>query len=147
MPLRTILVPTDGSALSRRAAVLAAQLAAKFDAGLVSVYVVPEGVPTLFSGDKLYASPALAPRYRAALRAAADAALAGVAKVADAAGVRHSSVRAKSGAPWRSIVHAARSRKCDLIVMGTHGRRGLGMLGSQTLRAIAHTRVPVLVCR
>ena len=147
MGFRNILVPTDGSALSRRAAALAAELAAKFDAELTSVYVVPEGVPTIFSGDRLYASPVLGQRIRAALRKAADAALADVAKAADAANVRHSSVRARSPSPWKAIVHSAQSRKCDLIVMGTHGRRGLGMLGSQTLRAIAHTRVPILVCR
>ena len=147
MAFRHILVPTDGSPRSRRAIQTAVKLAKPCGARLTALYVVPEGVPTAFSGDKLYASPALAPKYRAAIRAAADAALGVAQREARAAGVQCTSARALSPAPWKSIVNTAHARGCDLVVMGTHGKHGLGVLGSQTMKVIAHTRIPVLVRR
>ncbi len=147
MPYKHILVPTDGSARSRRAIQTAVQLARTSGSRLTALYVVPEGVPTAFSGDRLFASPALAPQYRAALRAAADAALAVAQQAAARAGLTCAGVRALSPAPWKSIVNAAHARGCDLIVMATHGRRGLGMLGSQTMKVVSHSRIPVLVVR
>lgn len=147
MRYRNILVPTDGSARSLRAVRMAADLAATFGARLTSIYVVPEGVPTLFSGDKLYGSGVLSREMRAQVRAAASEALDAVAREADRAGVRHSSHRTLAHAPWQAVVRAARGAGCDLIVMATHGRRGLAALGSQTLKTVAHSPVPVLVCR
>ena len=147
MTYRNILVPTDGSPRSRRAAALAAQLAARLGARLTSLYVVLEGVPTLFSGGKLYGSGVLAPQVRKAIRQAASEALDAVAREADKAGVRHASMRTTEQAPWQAIVRAARRADCDLIVMATHGRRGLAALGSQTMKTVAHSPVPVLVCR
>jgi nucleotide-binding universal stress UspA family protein len=147
MSFRRILVATDGSKRSLHAVRTAVDLAKVVGARLVSVYVIEEGVPTLFSGEKLYASPALAKPYRKALRAIADAALDAVARAAAEAGVAHQAVRTRSSAPWQAIVHAAQAHDCDLIVMATRGRRGLRMLGSHAMRAIAHTTIPVLVCR
>ena len=51
--------------------------------------------------------------------------------------------------PWRAIIAAARRERCDLIVMASHGRRGLAglLLGSETTRVLTHSRVPVLVLR
>ena len=147
MTYRSILVPTDGSPRSRRAAALAAQLAARLGARLTSLYVVLEGVPTLFSGGKLYGSGVLSPQIRRAIRQAASEALDAVAREADKAGVRHTSMRTTERAPWQAIVRAARKADCDLIVMATRGRRGLAALGSQTMKTVAHSPVPVLVCR
>jgi len=50
---------------------------------------------------------------------------------------------------WEGIIHTARSRKCDLIVMASHGRRGLTglLLGSETTKVLTHSKIPVLVCR
>jgi nucleotide-binding universal stress UspA family protein len=144
---KSILVPTDGSARSRRAIDTAVKLAARFNARVTSIYVVPEGVPTLFSGGKLYGSGVLSAQTRAAIRQAAAEALDAVAAAADQAGVRHSSLRTLAHAPWQAIVRAARDADADLIVMATHGRRGLAALGSQTMKTVAHSHVPVLVCR
>jgi len=44
-------------------------------------------------------------------------------------------------------VRAAQARHCDLIVMAAHGKRGLTALGSQTIKTVAHTHIPILVCR
>ena len=51
--------------------------------------------------------------------------------------------------PWNAIVRTARSKKCDLIVMASHGRRGLAglLLGSETTKVLTHSKTPVLVCR
>ena len=147
MPYRHILVPTDGSARSRRAIAAAVELAQKFGAQITSLYVALEGVPTAFSGERLYASRLLAPKYRAALEKTAARALLAVERAARAGGVRYSSMRGTARAPWAAIVHAARAKKCDLIVMAAHGKRGLAVLRSQTVKTLAHTRIPVLVCR
>ena len=147
MTYRNILVPTDGSARARRAIKLAAELAAKFGARLTSIYVVAEGVPTLFSGDKLFGSGVISAANRAAVRKVAAEALDAVAREAARAGVRHSSRRTLARAPWQAIVKAARDADCDLIVMATHGKRGLAALGSQSMKTVAHSPVPVLVCR
>jgi nucleotide-binding universal stress UspA family protein len=51
--------------------------------------------------------------------------------------------------PWRAILGAARAMRCDAIVMGSHGRSAIGglVLGSETTRVLAHSRIPVLVAR
>lgn len=147
MPYKHILVATDGTARSGRAIAAAVELAREFDAQLTSLYVVLEGVPTAFSGRRLYASSVMSPKYHAAIRKAETRALFVAERAAQAAGVRHSSAGATARAPWEAIVRAARNRKCDLIVMAAHGKRGLAALRSQTVKTVAHTRIPVLVCR
>jgi nucleotide-binding universal stress UspA family protein len=53
------------------------------------------------------------------------------------------------GEPWRAILDTAKKRKCDLIVMASHGRSGVTgfLLGSETNKVLAHATIPVLVCR
>jgi nucleotide-binding universal stress UspA family protein len=147
MPYKHILVPTDGSARSKRAIRAAVELAQKFNARLTALYVLREGVPTLFTGDTLYDSGVISPKYRATARKLAADALLVAQRAAQAAGVRHASARAKARAPWTAIVRAARTRHCDLIVMAAHGKRGLAALRSQSMKTVAHTHIPVLVCR
>jgi nucleotide-binding universal stress UspA family protein len=144
-----ILVPTDGSALSRRAIKTAARLASALGARITAIYVVAEGVPTVFSGDKLYGSGILGRQYQALIDSQAKKALAVVEIEAGIAGVPYSSVRPAPEQPWRAIIRAARSRGCDLIVMASHGRSGLRALavGSETAKVLAHSKVPVLVVR
>jgi nucleotide-binding universal stress UspA family protein len=72
-----------------------------------------------------------------------------VRKAAAANGVRYAGYYVLSDTPADAIVKAARKYKCDLIYMGSHGRSGLTklLLGSQTSKVLAHTRIPVLVHR
>ena len=84
---RHLLVPTDGTVRSRRAIAMAVSLAAQCNARVTSIYVVPEGVPTLFSGDQLYGSGVVSPRVRQRIRKGAAEALDAVAREADKAGV------------------------------------------------------------
>ena len=76
-------------------------------------------------------------------------ALAAVAIEADTAGVAFSSLLVSDGQPWKAIIRAARAKRCELIVMASHGRRGISalLLGSETSKVLAHSKVPVLVCR
>ena len=145
---RHILVATDGSALAGRAARTAASLAREFDARLTGLFVLAEGVPTLLSGDKLFANGVISPRLRERARREAGHALARVEREARAAGVPCATLKRLSRRPWRAILAAARSSKCDLIVVAPHRRRGVRALmhASQTARVIAHSTVPVLVC-
>jgi nucleotide-binding universal stress UspA family protein len=146
---RHLLVPTDGSKLSESAVRIAARLARALGARITAIYVVPEGVPTLFSGDKLYGSGILGREYAALARREARKALAVVEIEAKLAEVSYSSVQPLARRPWQAIIRAARSRRCDLIVMASHGRGGLKALalGSETAKVLAHSKIPVLVCR
>jgi nucleotide-binding universal stress UspA family protein len=80
---------------------------------------------------------------------AARKAFAPVALEAERAGVDCSTLRAVNSRPWEGILKTARARKCDAIVMASHGRTGLGglFLGSETQRVLAHSKIPVLVIR
>lgn len=134
-----ILVPTDGSRRARRAARFAARLARKLDARLTALYVVEEGVPTLFSGRALLESPAVAPRYERRIRATAERALQSLQAEAQLAQVACECLRRRSSHPWQAIVRTARRRRCDLIVMASQAR--------ETAHVVAHSRIPVLLCR
>jgi nucleotide-binding universal stress UspA family protein len=144
-----ILVPTDGSRRSGKAIRAAARLARTLGARITAIYVVPEGVPTLFSGDRLYGSGILGRRYKELIRSQAMKALAVVEIEAGIAGVAYSSVQPVAGQPWQAIIRAARVQHCDLIVMASHGRGGLKALalGSETAKVLAHSKIPVLVYR
>ena len=146
---RHILVPTDGSRRALRAARLAATLAWKTRAELTALYVIIEGVPNAFTGERTYASAALGPEHLPLLREQAKAALEAVAGEAHRAGVRCARVRARARHPWQAILRTARRQRCRLIVMGSHGRDTVegALLGSQTTQVLAHSKIPVLVCR
>ena len=140
--------PTDGSAASLRASRVAARLAARLGARLTSVYVALDRVPTMFSGDKPYrGGGVVSPRVRREARAAAENALDAVAREAQRAGVPCVRRRSHARAPWQAIVRVARGAHCDLIVMASRRPRGLGAVGSPTVKTLAHSTVPVLVCR
>ena len=116
---------------------------------MTAIHVSPEGVPTVFSGSTMYGSGVLGRDYRERAKRQAQRALSVVAHEARDSGVACSSVRRVAREPWRAIIGTARSRKCDLIVMASHGRSGLRalVLGSETMRVLTHTKTQVLVCR
>ena len=144
-----ILVPTDGSPLSLKAARAGAELAKKLGARMTAIYVIPTFVAG-YIGDGILFSTALNKKeYMDASKAAAEKALAKVARFARDAEVKYDSASVVSPSPWEGIIKAASSLECDTIVMSSHGRRGISgvVLGSQTNRVLTHSKIPVLVCR
>jgi nucleotide-binding universal stress UspA family protein len=145
---RNILVPTDGSALSLRAIRQAVQFAKEQKARVTGLHVVRAFEAGMMDDASVlhYLSPQ---QYAERSRAVAQKHLAVVRKAAAAAGVRCELVQASGDFPFEEIVRAARRKKCDLIYMASHGRRGIArlLLGSETSKVLAHSKVPVMVCR
>ncbi len=146
---RHILVSTDGSRLSAKAVRTAVRLAKTLGAKLTGVYVIAPYVRPIYNEAKAYAPPVTAQRYKEPAAREAKMALAAIEIEAQTAGVPCSTLSIINEHPWRGIVRAAQSRKCDMIVMASHGRRGLAglLLGSETNKVLTHSRIPVLVCR
>ena len=145
---RRILVATDDSRLSRRAVRSAIALAAAVGAELVALHVVPrypthffEGAVTFEPEDVARIERQWADRGRGVVDRVADA--------AHAAGVAVRAVVACSDRVAESVLAAARKHGCDLIVMASHGRKGVRrvLLGSETQNVLAQATVPVLVLR
>ncbi|HKA41706.1 MAG TPA: universal stress protein [Burkholderiales bacterium] len=143
-----ILVPTDGSPLSARAIKRAVQLAKEQKARVTGFYVGPTWSPNVH-GDSIltgYVTPA---QHSAGVRKTADHYLQPLRRAAAAAGVPCRCIHTEGDYPYEKIVKAADQNRCDLIVMASHGRRGISrlLLGSETSKVLAHSKAPVLVCR
>ena len=83
------------------------------------------------------------------MREHADGTLGAVAKAAKKLGVACELIRVEDEHPYRAIIDAAELKGCDLIVMASHGRRGIAaiVLGSETVKVLTHSRIPVLIHR
>lgn len=145
---KNILVATDGSGPSRRAIKRAVQLAREQKARLTGFYVGPPWQPAAYAE---FVPPAsLSPKqHEAAVKKAAERHLGAVKKAAAAARVRCKTYYVMDEYPYSEIVRAAKRYRCDLIVMGSHGRRGISrlILGSQASKVLAHSTMPVLVVK
>ena len=143
-----ILVPTDGSALSLRSAKKAVAFAGATGARITAFFAGPPYTVQVY-GDFVPPDFITPQEFDKQTRKAADRHLAAIEALAGAAGVRCDRRYVTSDSPWEAIVKAARSNKCDLIFMASHGRRGLSglLLGSETQKVLTHTKVPVLVHR
>jgi len=143
-----ILLPTDGSTISRKAVKRGIDLARKNRARVTALHVVPEFKLMVDEGITML-SPALKKRFEDEGRARAQKMLDEIAKLARARGVRCTTLCVASDLPYQQIIATARRKKCDLILMASHGRRGLSslLLGSETAKVLLHTKVPVLVVR
>jgi len=144
-----ILVPTDGSRLSARAIRAACALAQTCGAKLTGVYVVPPYLPPIYAEGMIYVADLGPQRYKELMAKAARKALAVVSAEARRAGVACATAAPLAAQPWEGILKTARARRCDLIVMASHGRRGIAglLLGSETTKVLTHSKTPVLVCR
>jgi len=141
---RHILLPTDGSPLSENAVLKGIQLARSLGARVTGIHVSPQFHVLTYRTDMLEDTRA---EYERDSQAHAQRYLAFVAKAAKECGVPCQTLRAMNDEVDEAIVTAAREQGCDLIVMASHGRRGLGkvLLGSQTQRVITESSIPVLV--
>lgn len=145
---KRILIPTDGSELSYRAACEGLELACALDAAVIGFFA-PEEYNSFLANE--YMPPALLPEteYEAKLRSRVDETLSAIARAARGAGVRYESFSLPALTPWPAIIDAARQKQCDLIVMASRTRSGLSALlrGSQAWEVMTHSEIPVLVWR
>jgi nucleotide-binding universal stress UspA family protein len=146
-----ILVPTDGSTLSLKAAREAASLARSLKAKITAVYVVEPYMPPLMAEGATFRNSITQDQatYRAAANKLANSALKKVRDTAAAAKVACEMISTTDSQPWEGILKTAKAKKCDVIVMASHGRGVLAgaLLGSETNKVLAHSKTPVLVCR
>jgi len=144
-----ILVPTDGSKLSAKAIRSAAGLAKACKAKLTGIYVIPRYEPPVYSEGAMLGMPFSRRAYLQSAEKTARRALAVVKIESQTAGVDSSTLSVVGDQPWKAIINAARAKRCDAIVMASHGRSGLAglVLGSETVKVLTHSRIPVLVCR
>jgi nucleotide-binding universal stress UspA family protein len=144
-----ILVPTDGSPLAARGAKDGVALAKALGAKATVVYVAMPYAPALYGEAALYYAGLSPKEHKRLSEAVAKKAFAPIEAEAGKKSVHCATLVVTNAKPWEDILKAARSRKCDVIVMGSHGRGGIGGLfvGSETQRVLGHSRIPVLVIR
>lgn len=144
-----ILVPTDGSRFSNKAVRQAIDFAGKVKARITAVHVVPGFHMQRLDdeGYKVPILPALKRRFEEQSVTQAQRLLDDVTKTARTKGVRCRTMVQVNDLPYEEIIRQAKKNKCDLIMMASHGRRGLWglLLGSETTKVLTHSKIPVLV--
>ena len=142
---KRILVPTDGSDLTAKAVNTALKLAQLAGAQIVTISV-KEPFPYGLMSEM---QPVPPQEYFAAQERIAASRIQQVQQTCTDAGVACETHAVDADQPWRAIVDLAASAGCDLVVMASHGRRGLSavLLGSETQKVLTHCAVPVLVVR
>ncbi|ROZ75432.1 universal stress protein [Ramlibacter sp. WS9] len=143
-----ILVATDGSTLSKKAVRSGIDLAAATGAELIALNVVPRYPTSYFEGG-MTVSPTEVANTEKRWADRGQAVVDRVRDSAQAEGVKAKAVVARSDLVAEAIMAAARKYKCDLVVMASHGRKGIKrvLLGSETQHVLTHCTVPVLVLR
>jgi len=144
-----ILIPTDGSPLAARGAKDGVRLAKALGAKVTVLYIAMPYAPAVYGDAAVYYAGPSPKEHKQFSQEAAKKALAPIESEARKAGIACTAVVLFDPKPWEGILKAARSRKCDAIVMASHGRGGLGgvFVGSETQRVLAHSKIPVLVIR
>lgn len=143
-----ILVATDGSTLSKKAVTSAIELASLSGASLVALKVVPRYPQSYFEGG-LALQAAEVGRIEQQWADEGQAVVDEVKKTAEAQGIKTRALTIKSDVVSDAVIATAKKHKCDLIVMASHGHRGMKrlLLGSETQQVLTHTHIPVLVLR
>lgn len=138
-----ILIATDGSELAGKAVATGLALAKQLDAKVTAVTAIEPWL-SIASSD----TAAAFMEYQNAAQQDAARILGQVSTTAQGYGVRCETVTVTETAA-EAIIETANSKLCDLIVMSSHGRRGLArvLLGSQAMRVLTSSSVPVLICR
>lgn len=144
---KNILVPTDGSERSQGAVRKAVELAKIHEARITGIHVIPD-YHLLIAYEGAF-DPVTEERIEEEAKTRAETYLAFVRQAAQDADVPCDTVCETSDHPHDAILKTANAHKCDLIVMTSHGRKGLAamLLGSETRKVLTHGKVPVLVVR
>jgi len=141
-----ILLPTDGSNLSQVAIQKGVQLAKSIMAKITGISVMPEQKYYLYQTDIIVQVREETVKQH---KLQAHGNLSAIEKAAQEAGVPCETVCEISDHPYETIIRAAEKRGCDLIMMASHGQRGVKglLLGSETQKVLTHSKIPVLVHR
>lgn len=145
-----ILLPTDGSKLSGKAAKQAIQLAKSVGAKLTVINITPRfAVSAIEEGGGMPVPAIIKRRFDEEAAGVSKKLIDKVKADAGAAGVACNGVIVSSHNPYDAIIKHARKAGCDLILMASHGRKGLSalLLGSETTKVLTHSAIPVLVVR
>ena len=143
-----ILLPTDGSELSRETAKKAVSFAKECGARITAFYAKPE-YPVTYYGEGALIDPTTPEKFADMAEQQANVYLSEIKALCDEAGVPCQTTSATSDIPYEAIIEAADKAGCDLIFMASHGRRGFSglLLGSETNKVLTHSKIPVLVYR
>jgi nucleotide-binding universal stress UspA family protein len=144
-----ILLPYDGSEISEKALTEAVSIAKCGTAKITLLYVVSPHHLMVGGGRAVPGLKRLEAEYVARIRAEAEAMLEAARQRVASAGLECNAVLQDGESAYQQIIDAATREKCDLIVMASHGRRGLEglVVGSQTVKVLTHSTIPVLVVR
>lgn len=143
-----ILLPTDGSELSEKAIDQGIRFAKSVGARVTGLHVMPQY--QVIAYDAMFPMDLVSEeQFNEESRVRADRFLSTLKQAAEAAGVPCDTVTTTSDHPWEEIIKTAQDEGCDLILMSSHGRKGLVglILGSETTKVLTHTHIPVLVLR
>jgi nucleotide-binding universal stress UspA family protein len=140
-----ILLPVDGSETAQKAVEKAAGLAKAFGSDVTAIYVIDPYPFTGLGSDFAYGQAEYLSAATVEAREATEAARATL----EQAGVKVTTSVIEAHAAWRGIIDTATALGADLIVMGSHGRRGLEkvVLGSVAQRVLSHAHQPVFIVR
>jgi len=143
---KNILVATDGSDLAAKAVEQGVRFAKQIGAKITAVTVTEPFHLLSVAPRQLEYTPL---EYKKHAEAHAEKVLGTVSEAARAAGVACEILHVEHEQVYQAIIDAASARECDLIVMASHGRRGVSavVLGSETVKVLTHSKIPVLVYR
>ena len=143
---RNILIATDGSELAAKAVEQGVLFAQEISAKITAVTVSEPFHFLSVSPNQLEYTPI---EYEKHSKAHAEKVLGVVSAAAKSAGVVCETLHVEHEQVYQAIIEAAEARRCDLIVMASHGRRGVSavVLGSETVKVLTHSKIPVLVYR
>ena len=142
-----VLISTDGSPASNKAAKAGISLAKALGAKVTAYYAV-ELMQPIYVEDYVL-DPKVIEGIEKSAHQEGQKYVDTIGKLAKSAGVRFASMVTKASTPYEGIIDAAKKRKCDVIFMASHGRHGLSKLimGSVTQKVLTHSNTPVVVYR
>ena len=146
---KRILIATDGSPLSRTAIATGVELARLSNGTVVGLHARPPMGVVLYGEGSIMVPPETQAAYKERARAVSGKYLAEVEASARQSAVPFEGVDIEDASPSDAILRTAQSQDCDLIVMASHGRRGLTrvLMGSETQKVLTHATQPVVVTR
>lgn len=143
---KNILIPTDGSDLADKAVQSGIVFGKEIGAKIIVLTVAAPFHVFTFKTQAVEDTPE---QYRKRMQERTAKTLEKVAGAARAAGVACETIQVEHDHPYQAIIDTAKSKGCDLIMMSSHGRRGISaiVLGSETMKVLTHSKIPVLVHR